>query len=50
MVKRKMESATSTTQTHNKGAALHVISPEEEYRYWESQYESADNRLYKMNK
>lgn len=29
-------------QSAKKDDVLHVIDPKEEYRYWESQYESAD--------
>ena len=32
-----------------KDNVLHVISPEEEYRYWESQYESADEAVLNLS-
>ena len=49
MVKRKMVSATSHTHIQDKDTGLHVISPEEEYRYWESQYESADKAVVNLS-
>ena len=49
MVKQNTKSATSPIHTHDKDGVLHVISPEEEYRYWESQYESADKTVVNLS-
>jgi len=49
MLKQSTASPASPTHTHNKNGVVHVISPEEEYRYWESQYESADKAVVNLN-